>query len=203
MARVATSAFVGTWIKANLAAFFVGYLLYTPIGHGLTGGHDRELTPAQIVAHTVALLVLAALVTGAQRRALRPHVEVGLGRALAVSVGFVLAFWLGYFQTLVGGLDWDILLGYLVLGSGMWLGAVPLRPLPLLVGALGFPLGSFITQLAMFAVVLGFGLTPEPSRDPLQHSVFWVTVGTGTALVGGWISGRALAASDAMAGSAT
>ena len=38
------TSFVRAWIMQNTAALLVAYVLYTPIAHGITGGHaSREL----------------------------------------------------------------------------------------------------------------------------------------------------------------
>jgi hypothetical protein len=90
----------------------------------VTGGHGRDLTPAQLVAHCIALAVVAVIVATAQRRVLTQYVPVNWTRVVAAAVAFTIAFQIGYYQTFVEGPDTDILLGFLVLGSVVWLGNV-------------------------------------------------------------------------------
>ncbi len=48
--------FVRAWIMQNTAALLSAYVLYTPIAHGITGGHlSRELSLSQLAAHSIAL----------------------------------------------------------------------------------------------------------------------------------------------------
>jgi hypothetical protein len=57
--------FARQWLIFNAVAMLAGYLVYTPV----TGGHGRDLTVAQLVAHSVALAVVAIIVAFAQRPA--------------------------------------------------------------------------------------------------------------------------------------
>ena len=191
---LAEVGFLRRWVGWNTVAFLVGYLLYTPIGHGITGGHDRDLTASQIIAHCVALLVVGVMVAAAQRRALGGVASVPRTRVLLAALGFTAAFWLGYYQTLLEGPDTDILLGYLVLGSAAWLGVVPSnRALgSLLLAVLSFPFASFVGELLLFAVVIATGATPEFSQNHLHHMAFWLTVGVTTGALGGLLSGLCL-----------
>jgi hypothetical protein len=36
-------------------------------------------------------------------------------------------------------------------------------------------------------------ITPDLQKSMLQHSIFWITVGGGSGILGGWVSGLALA----------
>ena len=188
------TSFVWRWTGLVSAAFFAGYALYTPIGHGITGGHDRQLSSAQFAAHCVALAVVGLLVSGAQRRALAPFVHIGWGRVATAVLGFVGAFWVGYYQTAINGPDMDILLAYLVLGSAVWLGRLPIRShaVATSVAVLSYPVASFVGELLVFAGVVLFDVTPNFSQDRAQHSAFWLTVGVTTGVLGGWMSGLAL-----------
>ncbi len=50
------TSFPRAWIVHNTAALLVAYVLYTPIAHGVTGGHaTRELSVSQLAAHSIAL----------------------------------------------------------------------------------------------------------------------------------------------------
>jgi len=188
------SSFVRRWTTQVSLAFLLGYLLYTPTGHGITGGHDRALSISQIVAHCIALAIVGLLVTSAQRRVLAPYVSIGAGRIAVAVTGFIAAFWVGYYQTLIDGPDMDILLGYTVLGSATWVGRISARQhgLAAAIAILIYPVASFVGELVVFAGVVMFDVTPNFSQDPVQHSAFWLTVGVTTGLLGGWGSGVAL-----------
>jgi hypothetical protein len=68
------------WVLLNTRALLAGYVLYTPIAHGFTGGHaSRQLSSAQLAAHSIALVVVALLVATAQRRALAGFVSPAVG----------------------------------------------------------------------------------------------------------------------------
>ena len=179
--------FVRRWTVANTLAMFVGYLLYTPLGHGITGGHDRELSASQLLAHCVALAVVGYLVASAQRRALASFVEVPAWRVIATVTGFIVMFWVGYYQTAISGPDTDILLGYLALGCTTWIGLVPVRGhyLAITVAVFSFPVASFVGELLLFAGVIATGVEPNFSQSHVQHLAFWLTVGTTTGILGG------------------
>ncbi len=182
------------WMRLNTLALLVGYALYTPIGHGITGGHARELTPAQVLMHTVALSLVAWLVGLAQTRALAGLVEIGLGRRIGATIAFVIAFWVGYYQPWIDGPDTDILLGYLVLGAGFWIGLVPPRGrwFAYTVAILAFPIGSIVGTICLILVVVALGIEPSGQMTAVEHSIFWLTVGGVTGLVGGFAAGKAL-----------
>jgi hypothetical protein len=183
------------WLLFNAAAWLAGFVLYTPIAHGVTGGHGRELTPAQLIAHAIALAVVAVIVATAQRRVLTPFVSVTWMRVAVAAVAFNVAFWIGYYQPLVLGPDTDILLGFLVLGSVVWLGSVPTKGhhVAAAVALLSFPIASIVGELCLIVAFTLLGITPAIQTSEIQHSVFWITVGGVTGILGGWLSGLALA----------
>ena len=192
--ETANPRFARKWLFGNTLALLAGYLLYTPIGHGFTGGHGRELNGAQLISHTLALSVVALSVAVAQRRLLTPYVQVSARRIpLAVAL-FVGLFWAGYYLPLPFGLDWDILFGFTALGAAVWVGHLRAagHPLAALMAFLAFPLASFLGEVIIFLVVINLGLKPEIGTDPIMHSVFFLTVAVTTGLVGGGISGKAL-----------
>lgn len=188
--------FVSRWVLLNTAALLAGYVLYTPIAHGITGGHESQaLTATQLATHSIALAVVAVFVATAQRRALAQFVSVRWTRALVAAVVFNIAFWVGYYQPWVQGPDTDILLGFLVLGSAVWLGSVSMRGhrVAALIALLSFPVASFVGELFLFVAFTVLGVTPAFQSSALQHNLFWITVGGVTGILGGWMSGLALA----------
>jgi hypothetical protein len=175
---------------ANTAAFVIGYLLYTPIAHGVTGGHPLGLTSAQYVAHSVAMAVAAWIVVVAQRRALKGHVDLAWWRVPLVMITFNAAFWLG--TRLPSFVDTDIFLGFTVLGTVGWLGAFPAgKGWPWVVAAvLAFAVANFCGQA--LAVMLGgaLGMKGEDLQTShFVHAFYFVTVALITGLLGGWGSG--------------
>jgi len=180
----------------NTAALLLGYLVYTPIAHGITGAHgSRTLTMEQLAAHSVALVIVALLVGAAQRRALVPAVPVTWARVVTGAAAFTAAFWFGYYLVSLADLDWDILCAFLVLGSWIWMGKVPMKghAFAAAVALLSFPLASFVAEVILLVAFTLLKITPALQTNEIHHSVFWVTVGGVTGLLGGWMSGLALA----------
>jgi hypothetical protein len=182
------------WFLWNSLAWLIGFVLYTPIAHGVTGAHPGGLTPPQIVAHSIAVAVVGVIVAGAQRRALAPFVSVPWVRVLVTAVAFNIGYWIGSYLPI--GWDMDILLGFLALGSAVWVGIIPIKGhrLSAAVALLSFPVASVVIELALVGVVVSLlGITPDLQASMLQHSIFWITIGGGSGILGGWLSGLALA----------
>lgn len=189
------SSFVGQWVLCNTAALLVGYVLYTPIAHGITGAHEsRELTAAQLIAHSVALAIVAVLVATAQRQVLGRFVSVRWMRVPAAAIAFNIAFWIGYYQSWLEGPDTDILLGYLVLGSAVWLENLRAKGhrRAAIIAIVSFPIASVVGELCLFAAFTVLKVTPAMQTSDIHHSIFWITVGSVTGVLGGWLSGLAL-----------
>jgi hypothetical protein len=190
------------WFLWNAAAWLTAFVLYTPIAHGVTGGHAGGLTARQIAAHSIAHTVVALIIAAAQRRALRPDVSVSWVRLPAAVVAYNILFWIGSYQTLVRGPDVDILLGFLALGSAVWLGNVPVtgQRVAALIAILIFSVASFIAELGLVGIAALLRVTPDLQTSTIQHSIFWITVGGFSGILGGWVSGLALARMVATAG---
>jgi hypothetical protein len=182
------------WFLWNAAAWLTAFVLYTPIAHGVTGGHPGGLTPRQIAAHSVGHTVVALIIAAAQRRALRPEVSVSWIRLPAAAVAYNVLFWIGSYQTLVIGPDVDILLGFLALGSAVWIGNVPAtgHRMAALIAILIFSVASVIAELGLIGIAALLGITPDLQTSIVQHSMFWITVGGVSGILGGWVSGIAL-----------
>jgi hypothetical protein len=196
MRRPELPSFRRKWVLLNTGALLAGYVLYTPIAHGITGGHaSRQLTPAQLTAHSIALVVVAVLVATAQRRALTGFVSLPRRRVIIASIAFPVAFWIGYYQPWINGPDTDILVGFLVLGSAVWVGNVPAKghPAAATIALASFPFASFVAELCLLVAFTLLHVTPALQRSELQHSIFWITVGGVTGILGGWFSGLAIA----------
>ncbi len=190
------AGFARQWLIANTVAMLGAFLMFSPIAHGVTGGHGRDLTPAQVAAHSIALAVAGVIVATAQRRVLNTVRPVARSRIAMVPVAFNAAFWIGSYQTVVlQGWDTDILLGFLVLGSGVWIGNVPMKGhrVAVLIALLSFPVAGLVGEICMMAGATLLGITPALQTSAIQHSVFWITVGGVTGILGGWLGGIALA----------
>ncbi|HEX6315603.1 MAG TPA: hypothetical protein VFZ73_12120 [Gemmatimonadaceae bacterium] len=168
--------------------------MYTPIAHGVTGAHPRGLSAEQVVSHSLALGIVALSVATAQRHVLNRYVSVPWTRLPLAVIGFVAAFWGGFYQPWVGGPDFDILFGSLVLGSAVFVGVVPTQGhrLAFIIALLGFPIGCFLGQLMILTIVVALGVVPNVQGSDLQHSVYWISVGVSMGTIGGGIGGLAL-----------
>ena len=186
--------FTPRWLMFNTVAMFAGYLMYTPIAHGVTGGHGRDLTAAQLVAHSLALAVVAILVTSAQRHVLAPFVTMSWKRVAAAAIAFNIAFWVGYYQPIRIGPDTDMILGFLVLGSIGWLGALPIKRhrVAAAIAVISFPVAGVIGQVLLLISMALFEFTLEPRTNMVHHTLLWMTTGVAAGLLGGWAGGVAL-----------
>lgn len=186
------ASFTRRWWMANTLAFLAGYLLYTPIAHGITGGHGHALTFSQIVAHAIAMAVAAWIVVVAQHWALAGQVKLEPWRIPFVMITFNAAFWLGVYRPFLPVVDNDILLGFTVLGSFGWLGSFPLRgawPWGVL-AVLAFAIANVVGQVCavMLGTTLGFK-GEDLQANAFVHSFYFVTVALITGFVGGGLSG--------------
>lgn len=171
-----------------------GTILYTPIAHGVTGSHPAGLTIPQIIMHSIAFGTVAVIVTLAQRWVLSRYIEVKWIRIPIAALLSVLAYWFGYYQTLVGGPDWDIILGWFVLGVATWIGALSFgqHVFSGVLAFLGFPIACFLGQLLIVLVVSQLGIKPDLQNSMMQHSIYWILVGLFTGSVAGLLTGFAL-----------
>lgn len=194
MGQEVNRSFRNRWIVFNTLSLLITYILYTPIAHGLTGPHPQGLDAFQILMHSIALAVIAATVSFVQRRELARYVSIPWMRIPLAVIGFVAAFWAGFYQPWLGGPDLDILFGSFVLGSAVFLGSVPTNEhrLAMVVAMLAFPVGCFIGQVIVLAVVVSTGIVPDLQTNTLHHSLYWIIVGVSMGTLGGWIGGQAL-----------
>jgi hypothetical protein len=188
-------SFTGKWVLFNTLAMLISYLFYTPIAHGITGAHGHEMTTEQIVAHCIAHAFVALSLFLSQRYVLKEYIDISWLRIMLSIGAFLGLFYLGYYQEFIpGGLDTDILFGYLALGSGMWIGAIPFKGnmLASIIAVLSFPFAGFIGEVVLLLIVTIFNIGIDVQSIMLHHSIFWVTIGVTTGLLGGWIGGQAL-----------
>lgn len=183
------------WILANTLALIVGYSLYTPIAHGITGGHDRQMTSDQLIAHCIALSTVGLILFFSQRRILKHYLNISTLRIVLSTIFFVAFFWIGHYQSFIpDGPDYDILFAYLILGTGLWIGKVKWKgnEAKILLSIAIFPLSSIIGEVIFFLIVIGFNIELDMQNGLLHHTMFWLAVGATTGLLGGWLSGIVL-----------
>jgi hypothetical protein len=172
MMQGGAGSFLRRWTIANTLALLFGYDLYTPIAHGLTGAHAHGVNALQVLAHSLALAVVAVSVAAAQRLELRRYVAVPWTRLPLGVIGFIAAFWTGFYQRWLHGPDYDILFGSFVLGSAVFIGVVPARghPLAFTIALLAFPVACFLGQLMILAAVAAIGFVPDLQGSDLVVS---------------------------------
>lgn len=174
------------WWLANSAAFAVGEVSFSLLGHGVTGPHGDELTPSQYVAHTIGLICLGLIVLAAQRAALEPWRPVTWNRVTMGIVALVATFWFGA-EALRPPADW--ILGFTVLGAASWF-RLPKHETGKKVWALLVVASYWVGICAALASVITWDrvVGPDPS-SLLDHTVGWLIVGAATGAVGGFVSG--------------
>jgi hypothetical protein len=140
-------SFVAQWLGSHIVALYGGLGIAFPlIAHGITGPHGVYLNPAQFVAHTIGLLVLAIVINSSQNWVLTRY----LGPSLPRLNGFYLlalptVFWFGYYAFYI---PYDILFGlYMLPVFSLWwkLRGVVARPgrllaVSMLIALIGFAL---------------------------------------------------------------
>ncbi|TMU54476.1 hypothetical protein [Flagellimonas algicola] len=186
--------FLKKWISVNTLGFFIGYLIYTPVGHGITGNHTRDMNTNQFIAHSVALGIVGLILFLFQKSVLKNYFTISTRKIFLLIIAFISLFWFGYYQTIIpGGLDWDILFGFLVLGSGLWFNKISFsnNKWIWLIAVLSFPIASFIGEVILFLIFNTFNLDMN-MQNAMNDMIFWLTVGLTTGILGGWISGLML-----------
>lgn len=182
------------WVVYNGTAMICGYLVYTPIAHGVTGAHGRDLTSAQLLAHSIALAVVGIAVAAAQHHVLARLTTVTWKRVPVVPVAFISAFWIGYYQPYAIGPDTDMILGFFVLGSAMWIGIIPAsgHRVAATIAMASFPLAGVVGQLLLVIAIELTQFSFNPRTSMLHHTSLWLITGGVAGLLGGLVSGLAL-----------
>lgn len=176
------------WWFANVAGLIIAFLLFSLIGHGITGPHGDDLTFAQDIAHTLALLVVGLIVFPVQRAALGPWLSVSTARIIVATVVFTAAFQFGA-KIYRPPADW--ILGFTALGSATWVsfqGFKGQRLVWTIATTLGFCIGMAFTTPVMFAAIRSGIFDPE-SPTLLDHTITWVLGAGMTGIFGGYVSG--------------
>ena len=177
------------WFLWNSGAWSIGFVLYTPIAHGVTGAHPGDLTATDSrsfhrgcscrghrcgrAARGARPIRVRAVGTRSGRSGRLQHRVLDRGQP-ADRLGH------GHSARLpragIGGVGGD---------------RSDQRPSSERGGrATQLPVASVIIELALVGVVvLLLGITPDLQTSMLQHSIFWITVGGGSGILGGWLSG--------------
>jgi len=192
MISTSQSALANRWWRANAVAFFIAYVVYTPIAHGVTGSHPGPLSTSQLAAHTIGLVVVSVMVLSAQLWALGRNASdewrrIGLG-----SAAFVAAFWLGWYSV---GVPADVFVSYTVLATASWISSQHIRGAKFLRSGLvviGMLAGTAL-GIAIFVGLAKIGLfVLNTQSSAISHTAVWLCIALGTGCVGGFLSGRVL-----------
>jgi hypothetical protein len=120
----AKNSFLKKWVLGNIAVYPIALGVFHPlIAHGFTGDHDKGLTTAQFIMHTLSILVFIFILTRTQNKALQQIAERKNFDGIRPLLFFVpLAFWLGYYTLYI---PFDILFMFLSIGI---INAIQLKP---------------------------------------------------------------------------
>lgn len=173
----------------NFISFAISYSLYSLIAHGFTGGHGYELNFMQVVAHTIALSFVGVTIGYFQHSQLFELYNIKKTNILLVPLFFIIAFWTGYY---LSGPPFDIVLGFPVLGSVLWVFNRKVNALNIKYKVLAY------SSYFIGAMTGGFLLTMIDKQiniiDRMQdsiglHTVMWLILALPTAIIGGLLSG--------------
>lgn len=179
------------WALANSVGFTFGWCLFGIIGHSLTGDHGDDLSFAQFAAHTLGLLMAAAVIASFQLRVLRRFGGAAPWYFPTTLAVLPAAFWTGYYSA---GIPFDLLLAFTATGV---IGGLALRQL--VAGGSGWVWANSLGLLA------GFGITAAvtyPVADVLQralggglagHVCLFTTIGVVGGVASGLLAGLGLA----------
>ena len=176
------------WWFANATTLTVAFVLFSLIGHGITGPHGDELTSAQDIAHTIGLIVVGLVVFPAQRLALEPLVSVSFPRILVATLLFTGVFQFGA-KVYRPPADW--ILGFTVLGTAAWVhiqGFKGRRLVWTFATIIAFCMGMVLTTPIMFTAIRAGVFDPD-SPSLLDHTLTWVLGAGMTGIIGGYLSG--------------
>lgn len=179
------------WWFGNVGALIVAFVFFSIIGHGFTGSHGDDLTPAQNIAHTIGLIVVGLIVFPAQRIVIKPWRQVSGRRIIIATIVFTAAFQFGA-MTFRPPVDW--ILGFTVLGTAAWIRLSELRGQVLIwtiATTTGFWVGMALTVPVMFTAIRG-GLFNPDSPSLLDHTITWALGAGMTGIFGGYVSGWSL-----------
>ena len=175
------NTFVKQWLGSHLVALYGGLGLAFPlIAHGITGPHGVKLNPAQLVAHTIGLMVLAMVTNYSQNRVLTRYFGPSLP---SLNTFYLLAlptvFWFGYYAFYI---PYDILFGlYMLPVFSIWwkLRGVVARPGRLLALGMLIALVGFVLAFACVMPIIPWWQATFGNR--LSADVFFwcylITVG--------------------------
>lgn len=180
---------IKTWILKNFIAFAISYSIYSLIAHGFTGGHDYELNSAQLLTHTIALSLVGFIIGFAQYSELSESYNLKSSKIIFVPLFFVAFFWIGYF---LSGPPLDIILGFPVLGSVLWIFNEKIKKLNIKYKILaygGYFFGAIIGGILLTLIDKQIGIISKMQDSIVLHTIMWLILALPTAIIGGWLSG--------------
>lgn len=170
-------------------AFTVAYSLYSLIAHGFTGGHDYELNVMQLFTHTIALTFVGLIIGYFQYSQLSELYTIRKERILLVPLFFIIAFWTGYY---LSGPPLDIVLGFPVLGSVLWILNKNVKALNVkykILGYLSYFIGAMTGGFLLTLIDNQINIIDRMQDSIVLHTVMWLILALPTAIIGGLLSG--------------
>ncbi|MFT3701227.1 MAG: hypothetical protein QM802_02600 [Agriterribacter sp.] len=177
--------FLKKWVTGTLIIYCGGLgLLHPLIAHGLTGDHDKILTTAQFIMHTISLFVFVFFLVGMQNKTFK---MVKKRRSFAGIWPFLFTapwvFWLGYYTLFV---PFDILFMFLSIGV---INAIELKSLTKAPGKwiLQCILGYLLAAVCGIVIGLGAYLLYYKNMHGIARDICtWLSISTPAALVVAW-----------------
>lgn len=176
------SKFLKTWIAGNLIVYpaFLG-CIHPLIAHGFTGDHDRLLTTAQFVMHTLSIFVFVFFLVFSRNKMFE---IIGKKKTFSDIWPFMFfspwVFWLGYYTLFV---PFDILFMFLSIGV---INAIQLRSLVANARKWIWQciLGYFLAAVAGILIGLGAYLNYYKDFSGISHDfATWVSISIPAAIV--------------------
>ena len=184
-----TREFRRRWWVANTFAFVVAHALFSPIAHGITGDHGDDLAISQLVAHITAQTLAAVIIVGSQIAVLRQYVQVSSHRIWFAAI-FLPIIHNGLISLF--GPPWEWIAAFIALSMISWLGLPLTGPRIWLRSAtviLSYLIGLAAGVFGVYGVLIDLGIATIQIATFLEHTLFWLAIGSMTGIVGGYLSG--------------
>ena len=180
---------IKSWTIKNIIAFAISYSIYSIIAHGFTGGHDYELSLTQLLAHTIALFLVGLIIGYFQYYQLSELYNIKNAKILVVPIFFIIAFWTGYY---LSGPPLDIVLGFPILGSVLWVFNKKIKALNIrykVLAYLSYFLGAMIGGFLLTIIDKEIDIINRMQDSIALHTIMWLILALPTAIIGGLLSG--------------
>ena len=187
-----TREFRRRWWVANSLAFTAAHVLFSPIAHGITGDHGDDPTLSQLIAHIVAQSLAAAIIVGSQVGVLRRYLQISNHRIWISAV--ILPIIHNVLISLFGP-PWEWIAAFIALSLISWIG-LPLTGsriwLRSIAVVLSYSIGLAVGVFVVYGIFIDLGIATVRIATFLEHTLFWISLGSTTGIVGGYLSGRPL-----------